>query len=95
MSFWDNILENMTSIQWEGAAMFIVIVMAIFAIARQYHILLISLLVIVIGWGVEDMMVMNIDTNRTLISLPLLIYIVGGVLIVILSLIEFFKTAIK
>ena len=94
-AFFDNIVENAKNIQWEGPAMFVVVILAIFAVFRQYHMLLLTLLVIALGWGAQDMMVMNFDTQRRIISLPLLIYSSGGGLVVILTLLSFFKSAIK
>jgi len=93
-AFIDNIVENATNIQWEGTAMFVVIILAILAVSRQYHVLLLALLVIVLGWGVQDMMVMNLETQRRIISLPLLIYTAGGGLVLILCILSFFKSAI-
>lgn len=74
--------------------MFVVVILAVFAVFRQYHVLLLTLFVIALAWGAQDMMVMNLETQRRIISLPLLIYVVGGGLVLILSLLSLFKTAI-
>jgi hypothetical protein len=74
--------------------MFGIVIFAIFAVFRQWHILLLTLLVIVLGWGVQDIIIMNASTNAGVISLPLFIYCVGGGLIIILSLIAFLKSSI-
>jgi len=91
--FLDNILWHLMEINWEGPAMFAVIVLAILAVFRQWYILLITLLTIALGWGAEDLIVYNLETHLDLISVPLLIYCVGGGLAVILCLISFFKIA--
>ncbi|MFC1490771.1 hypothetical protein ACFL6K_06140 [Candidatus Latescibacterota bacterium] len=92
--FIENIMGNLSNIDWEGPAMFAVVLLAVFAVFRQWHILLITLLVIVLGWGVQDIIIMNVKSDMNVISLPLLVYCVGGGLIIILSLISFLKSAI-
>ena len=93
-TFVENILWNLSHINWEGYAMFATVLLAIFAVFRQWKILLLTLLVIALGWGVQDIIIMNVNTDASVISLPLFIYCIGGGLIIILSLIAFLKSAI-
>ena len=93
-TFIDNILWHITEIDWEGTAMFGVIMLAVLAIFRQYRILLLTLLTIVLGWGAGDLIIQNIETNMQVISVSLLIYCIGGGIILILCLISFFKLAV-
>ena len=92
--FIDNILLNLKEINWEGPAMFTMVVLAIFAVFRQWHILLLTLFTIVLGWGVEDIVLTNLETNMQVISLSLLIYCIGGGIAIVLSVISFLKTAL-
>lgn len=87
-----NIIRNIKDISFEGPAMFVIIVLALLAVFRKWSILLITLLVIVLGWGAQDLMIMNIITNSTLVSLPLLIYCAGGVAILLLILYSLYKS---
>lgn len=93
-TFIDNILWHITEIEWEGPAMFGVIILAVLAVFRQYRILLLTLLTIVLGWGAENLIVQNIETNMQVISVSLLIYCIGGGIVLILCLISFFKLAV-
>ncbi len=93
-AFIDNIMWHLTSIDWEGSAMFIVIVLAILALFKQWHIVLITLLTTALAWGAEDMIIMNLETNMEIISVPLLVYCAGGGIALILCLIAFFKLAV-
>lgn len=93
-AFIDNILWNLMNINWEGSAMFAIAVLAILAIYRQWHTLLIILLTIVLGWGVQDIIIFNVETNMQVLSGPLLIYCTGGGIVLILSLISFLKMAL-
>ncbi len=93
-TFIDNILWHITEIDWEGPAMFGVIMLAVLAIFRQYRILLLTLLTIVLNWGAGDLIIQNLETNMQVISVSLLIYCIGGGIILILCLISFFKLAI-
>jgi len=91
--FIDNIIWHITEINWEGPAMFAVIILTILAVFRQWHILLLLLLTVVLGWGAEDFIVFNLETNMRVISLSFMIYCVGGGLILMFCLISFFKMA--
>jgi len=82
------------NINWEGSAMFAIAILAILAIYRQWHILLITLLTIVLGWGAQEIIILNIETNVQVISVPFLVYCIGGGIVVILTLISFFKMAL-
>jgi len=92
-AFINNILWHISEINWEGPAMFAVIVLAVLAVFRQWHILLLTLLTIVLGWGAQDFIVFNLETGTRVISLSFVIYCVGGGLILIFCLISFFKMA--
>ena len=93
-TFIDNVLWNFSHINWEGSAMFAIIVLSMFALFRQWHILLLTLLMIVLGWGAQDIIIMNAVSDAKIISLPLLIYCTGGGLVIILCIIAFLKTAV-
>ncbi|MFC1541350.1 hypothetical protein ACFL50_02735 [Candidatus Latescibacterota bacterium] len=93
-TFIENILWNLSHIDWEGTAMFAIILLAILAVFRQWHILLLTLLVIVLGWGLQDIIIMNVESDMKVMSVPLFVYCVGGGVILILSLISFLKLAL-
>lgn len=88
----DKIIQNLKGINFEGPAMFVLVLLALMAVFRKWSILLITLLVIVLGWGAQDIMIMNIKTQSTLINLPLLIYGAGGFIILVLILYSFYKS---
>ncbi len=92
--FIDNILGNLSEINWEGSFMFLTVVLAIFAVFRQWHLLLLTLFTIVLGWGAEDIALTNLETNMQVISLSLLVYCIGGGIVIILSVVTFLKTAL-
>ena len=72
------------NINWEGSAMFVIAILAILAIYRQWHILLITLLTIVLGWGTQKIINLNIETKVQDISVTFLVYCIGGGIFVIL-----------
>jgi len=90
-SFINTIIENLKNVNWEGPAVFIVVILMFFAIFRKWMLVLLVILTIVIGWGAEDLILLNLDTENTVVTVPLLVYLVGGVSVVILSLFTFFK----
>ena len=91
-AFVDIIMENLTNINWEGPAAFVVAALAIFAFFRKFTMVLLIILTVVIGWGAQDMIILNMDTDNKLISVPFLVYSVGGVAVFFLVLFSFFKS---
>ena len=90
-SFFDVVIENLKHVNWEGPAAFVVAIMAVFAFMRKWSLLLLVILTIAIGWGAENLIILNLDTDNEMISLPLLVYAIGGVCIFLLALYSFFK----
>lgn len=72
--------------------MFVVAFLAILALLHRWSILLITLLVIALGWGAQDLIIMNVETRHSVTSLPLIVYGAGGLLIVVLCLWSFYKS---
>ena len=92
--FIENIMCNLTHIDWEGSAMFAIVMLSVLAIFKQWHILLLTLLFIVLGWGAQDIIIMNVETDMKIMSLPLFVYFIDGGIVIILSLISFLKLAV-
>lgn len=90
--FLEKIISNVKSINYEGPAMFVIIFLALLGLFRKWSILLITLMVIALGWGAQDLIIQNIKTQSTILNLPLVIYSGGGLIILILILISFYKS---
>ena len=93
--FIDNIIYRLMDINWEGPGIFVIIFLALLSLFKQWKILLLTLLTFVLAWGAEDLMIMSIETEMKVISIPLLVYCTGGGLTVILLLISFFKASVS
>ena len=91
-AFLDIIMEHLRTINWQGPAVFVVVVMAVFAFLRKFSIVLLIIFIVVLSWGAEDLIILNLDTQDQLISAPLLIYIVGGLSVLILALYSFYRS---
>ena len=91
-SFIDNILANLTSLSLEGPAAFVVALLALFAFLRKYSLVLLVILTFVLAWGAEDIILLSIDTDDEVISMPLLIYVVGGTVVFLVAIFSFFKS---
>jgi len=92
-AFISMIIQHLRGINWEGPAIFAIILLVLLAIFRKWSILLLTLLTIVLGWGAEDLIITNISNNTDIISVPFLIYCIGGGLILIFILVSFFKSS--
>jgi len=90
----DILLTNLKDINWDGPAIFVVIILAVMAVFRKWSMLLLIILTIVLGWGAQDLIITNLDSEQTLTSVPFIIYCIGGGTIILLALISFFKSSI-
>jgi hypothetical protein len=92
--FIDLAKEQIMNINWDGPALFVLIILAILLILRKWSMFLLIVLTIVLGWGAEDLIITSMGTDQEIISVPFLIYCIGGGAIIILALISFFKSAV-
>ncbi len=90
--FVDLILEHLRAINWEGPAAFVVAVITVFAFFRKWSLILLILFTVVISWGAEDLIILNLESKNEVISAPLLVYIVGGLSVFLLALFSFYKS---
>jgi hypothetical protein len=91
-NLFEKIIQNLKGINFEGPVMIVIVLLAFLAVFRKWSILLFTLLVAVLGWGARDLMIMNIKTQSAVVNLSLLIYIFGGVIIILLILYSFYKS---
>lgn len=89
------ILEHLKAINWSGPALFVVIILAVLLILRKWSMLLLILLTIALGWGAQDLIITNLETKNEIASVPFVIYCIGGGLIIVLTLVSFFKSSYK
>lgn len=93
-TFIDFVLDRLKSIDWGGPALFVVVVLLILMIKKKWSMLLLIVFTFVLGWGAEHLIVFNIETSQNLISVPLIIYCIGGGIVFILAALSFFKSSI-
>lgn len=91
-SFIQPVLDFIQSYNWNSPFTFVLIVLAGLLIMRKFSIFLIVLATVVIGWGAQDLMITSVGSNKEIVSMPLIIYGVGGVAFIILSLISFYRS---
>jgi len=90
----DILLTNLKDINWDGPAIFVVIILAVMAVFRKWSMLLLIILTVVLSWGAQDLIITNFESEKTLVSVPFIIYCIGGGTIILLALISFFKSSI-
>ena len=91
-AFIQSALDFIQSYDWNSPFTFVLIVLAGLLILRKFSIFLIVFATVVIGWGAQDLMITSAGTSKEIISMPLIIYGVGGVAFIILSLISFYRS---
>lgn len=89
------LIEHLKSIDWSGPALFVVFVLAVLLLLRKWSMLLLILLTITLAWGAQDLIITNLESSNKVVSVPFIIYCVGGGIIIILSLLSFFKSSYK
>jgi hypothetical protein len=88
----ENVIRHVKNFSFSSPAIFVIVLLVFLAVFRKWSILLLTIFVIVLGWGAQDLMIMNIKTNSSFVSLPFLVYCFGGVLVLVLILYSFYKS---
>ena len=86
-------LEYIKNYNWSSPFTFIIVVLLGLLILKKFSMFLIVLATVVIGWGAQDLMITSATSNKEIVSLPLIIYGVGGVAFIVLSLISFYRSS--
>ncbi len=68
------ITSNIHQVDWEGPAAFVVAILAVFTFFRRFSLVLLILLIIVLGWGAENLIVTDLSNQERGFPLPLIIY---------------------
>ena len=84
-----NIIRNYN---WESPFTFIIVILVSVAFMRKWSIFFLVLITSIIGWITRDFVIINMETERQLISMPIIVYGGGGLLFVILALLSFYKS---
>ncbi len=92
--FLDLILYNLENINWDGPAIFVVLILVGMLLFRKWTMLLLVIFTIVLGWGAQDLIITSMESDMDVVSVPLIIYSIGGGTVLILALISFFKSSI-
>ena len=92
----DNIIqivvEYVQAYNWNDPFTFVVAVLIGLLLLKKFSIFLIVLVTVVIGWGAQDLIITSAASSQEIVSMPLIIYGVGGVAFIVLSLISFYKS---
>ena len=90
-----RITERIAVFDWQGPGMFGIILLAVLGLIKQFKVVLITLFTVALAWGAGDLVITNMGTGEKMMSLPLLIYCIGGGIACILFIIAMLKTSIK
>jgi hypothetical protein len=93
-AMYDTILAQVSAIDWSGPAAFVAVVLGVLLIFQRWSMFLLVVVIVVLGWGAQDFIVMNLTNGERVVTLPFLIYAAGGGFLIILLLYKFFKSAL-
>ena len=85
-------MENIQSYNWNNPFTFVIVVLVGLLILKKISMFLLVMLTVILGYGAQDLMITNINSESELISLPLIVYGVGGVSFIVLSLVSFYRS---
>jgi len=86
-------LEFIKNYNWNSPFTFIIVVLVGLLILKKFSMFLIVLVTVIIGWGAHDLIITSSTTNREIVSIPLIVYGIGGVAFIVLSLISFYRSS--
>ena len=88
----ETVINIIREYNWESPFTFIIVILVALAFMRKWSIFLLVLLTAVLSWGAKDLIIMNMETKQQIVSLPIIVYGVGGILFVVLALLSFYKS---
>jgi len=88
----ETVINIIKQYDWESPFTFVIVILVALLVMRKWSIFLIVLLTAVLSWGAQDMIIMNLQTKQQILDLPIIIYSVGGVLFIVLTLWSFYKS---
>ena len=88
----ETVINVIREYDWESPFTFIIVILVALAFMRKWSIFLLVLLTAVLSWGAKDLIIMNMETKQQIVSLPIIVYGVGGILFVVLALLSFYKS---
>lgn len=89
------ILDNLQSIDWNGSFTMILLLMGFLALMRKWGLIMTMLVIIVMGIGGSNLIIMNAQTSQQLISVSHLVYAIGGTVLGIVTLLACIKIAVS
>lgn len=88
----ETVINIIREYNWESPFTFIIVILVALVFMRKWSIFLLVLLTAVLSWGAKDLIIMNMETNQQIVNIPIIVYGVGGILFIILSLLSFYKS---
>lgn len=86
-------LEYIENYNWNSPFTFIIVVLLGLLILKKFSMFLIVLVTVIIGWGAQDLIITSSITNKEIVSIPLIVYGIGGIAFIVLSLISFYRSS--
>ena len=86
-------LEFIKNYNWNSPFTFIIVVLVGLLILKKFSMFLIVLVTVIIGWGAQDLIITSSTTSKEIVSIPLIVYGIGGIAFIVLSLISFYRSS--
>ncbi len=90
----DSILRDIQTYDWNSPFTFVLVGIVLLFFMRKWAMLLLTLATIVIAYLGTDLIIWNIEHDQEVVRVPLAVYIAGGIIIGILSVVSFTKYSI-
>ena len=88
----ETVINIIRDYNWESPFTFVMVILLALLFMRKWSIFLLVLLTAVLSWGAQDMIIMNLETKQQILDLPVIIFVVGGVMFIVLTLVSFYKS---
>ena len=88
----ETVINIIRDYNWENPFTFVIVILVALVVMRKWSVFLLVLLTAALSWGAQDLIIINLETKRQIVDLPIIIYGVGGVLFIVLTLLSFYKS---
>ena len=81
----ETVKGYLQSINWQGPAAFAATAIVILAIMKQWKLIVLVFVVLIIGLNIENYWVIDLELNGVPITTPVIVYLAGAVIIALVA----------
>jgi hypothetical protein len=87
--------DNIQSYDWNSPFTMLIVIMGFLALLKKWGMFMTLMITIILGIGGTNLIIMNAETAKQLVSVPMFVYTAGGIVLAIVTLFSYIKYTIS